>query len=93
MRPSFECLVWLHVVTTGSGANSALLTDIMNRLDEPDEGQDAQCDEDSEDGGSTLQIHLYPAECNNVANTMKALVTGFVDRRGEPSPRRGGAVD
>ena len=64
------------------GANSALLADITERLQEPDEDQDAPSDEDTEDGGSALQVHLYPAECSNLMNTMKAIVTGFVDRRG-----------
>ena len=61
----------------------------MNRLDDPDGEQDAHPGGDIEDAGSALQVHLYPAECNNVMNTMKALVTGFVHRRGELSPCSG----
>ncbi|KAI1792398.1 origin recognition complex subunit 3 N-terminus-domain-containing protein [Ganoderma leucocontextum] len=58
-----------------SGATSALLAEVINALSE---------DEDTEEGADeppSLQVHLYPAECSSVMNTMKAIVTGFVDRR------------
>ena len=39
-------------------------------------------DEDEEDVTPTLQVHLHAAECSSVMNTMKAIVTGFVDSGG-----------
>ena len=64
-----------------AGADSTLLADIIHKLDE--RGEDStHHDGDTEDGSSVLHVHMYPAECNNVANTMKTLITGFVDRRG-----------
>lgn len=56
-----------------SGANSALLSGITSEL--------ATAANDS--GRTILQVHLYPADCSNVMNMMKALVTGFVDRECE----------
>ena len=64
-----------HLFPDPTGAHSALLSDVMQELDEV---------EHNEDGGfcvsKVMQIHLYPAECANVANMMKSIVSGFVDR-------------
>ena len=68
----YACTVLRNV--DHSGATSALLSEVVNALSE--------C-EDAEEGADGLQVHLYPADCSSVMNTMKAIVTGFVDRRGE----------
>ncbi|KAI0753293.1 origin recognition complex subunit 3 N-terminus-domain-containing protein [Daedaleopsis nitida] len=57
-------------------ANSALVGNIARELEDP-------ANEQLEDSTNhtVLHVHLYPAECSNVMNMMKAIVTGFVDRQ------------
>ncbi|PIL29205.1 hypothetical protein GSI_09254 [Ganoderma sinense ZZ0214-1] len=56
-----------------SGATTALLSEVISALSE---------DENAEEGADErLQVHLYPAECSSAMNMMKAIVTGYVDRK------------
>ncbi|KAI8995456.1 hypothetical protein BD414DRAFT_410622 [Trametes punicea] len=63
------------------GANPSLVGDIASRLECV-----SSVVEGTSDAGlavqvcKALQVHLYPAECASVANVMKGIVTGFVDR-------------
>ena len=60
-----------------AGTTSALLSEVVNALSE---GEDA---EEGADEPPDPQVHLYPAECSSLMNMMRAVVTGFVDRRGK----------
>lgn len=44
---------------------------VTNRVEE---------EEDEDPSPSSYITHLYPSGCSNIMTTMKALVTGFVDR-------------
>ncbi|TFK94352.1 hypothetical protein K466DRAFT_642285 [Polyporus arcularius HHB13444] len=65
------------------GATSALLEDLMYHIQS---SQSSENDSGHRPNHPTLQIHLYPSECSNIPNMMRALVTSFVDR--ESSSKR-----
>ncbi|KAH9910496.1 uncharacterized protein BXZ73DRAFT_58354 [Epithele typhae] len=58
------------------GVNASILSDVVKRLDKPEEAATNEQDQLGD-------VHLYPAECGSIINMMRALVTGFVDQEGD----------
>jgi len=60
----------------GSSTCQGFIANIASRL----EANSVEESEDEDPPPSSYITHIHPSDCSNIMSTMKALVTGFVDR-------------